>query len=222
MNAFLLHYPPSDRLRVDWHANMEYKVVAKCPLDPEHIFTKRTEPLEVVPSSVGVADVMWTIYECIVSARVRSLLTKCKATGVAFDPVVVHATPRTKAAVSQLGECSVLRVTGWGGIASPQCGARETERCPGCTRARYSGVERWLQVLDETAWDGSDFFMVWPMPTHIFVTRKIAEMLAAESLRHFRCIPVEDLRPTQGYTPGRITDWMDETTARRQCPQLLA
>jgi hypothetical protein len=69
-----------------------------------------------------------------------------------------------------------LRVRGWGGVAPIESGIRLEERCPACPHTHYSPLTgpRWL--IDPRNWDGSDFFIIWPLPAFVFVTKRVRQV----------------------------------------------
>jgi hypothetical protein len=71
------------------------------------------------------------------------------------------------------------------------------------------------RLIDPETWDGSDLFIVWPLPKFRFVSSRLATILRQEiSGAEFipaRQIPIE--RVTQ-VNPASITYWMPEERAR--------
>lgn len=104
--------------------------------------------------------------------------------------------------------------TGWGGLAKPASGIERIRFCEVCRSVRYSGIKDASQLIDENKWDGSDFFMVWPMPTHVFVTDRVVQLIRKEKLSGAVMIASQDLPTTDGYSPGRLSYWMPEARAR--------
>lgn len=106
---------------------------------------------------------------------------------------------------------SELVVTGWSGIAPEASGIREVERCPACGHLRYSGIEEPRELLDVNNWDGSDFFMVWPLPMFRFVTGRVAEVCAKHKISGItleRNFPPPSEHVISGYSPGRLSYYM--------------
>lgn len=78
-----------------------------------------------------------------------------------------------------------LLVTGWGGLARPESGVRLTWACPYCLRKVYSPLSDPGELIDWKQWNGEDFFIVWPMPSFVFVTGRLAEFLRSSGLNCF-------------------------------------
>ena len=106
---------------------------------------------------------------------------------------------------------SELLVTGWGGIAPESSGIREVDRCRACGHLLYSGIEEPRELIDIDKWDGSDFFIVWPLPRYRFVTARVAQVcnkyrLSGVSLN--RNFPSPSRAVLPGYSPGRLSYYM--------------
>ncbi len=70
-----------------------------------------------------------------------------------------------------------LLVTGWGGVAPPESGMSPV---PGSDN--WSGRGDWQHMVNESQWDGSDFFIVWPFPLFKFVTDRVAKFIRKNKL----------------------------------------
>jgi hypothetical protein len=108
-----------------------------------------------------------------------------------------------------------LIVTGWGGMAALESGIKLINDCDSCGNKEYSGYTNPEKVIDETQWDGSDFFMVWPLPKYIFVTDRVEKVIREEGFKGVRIVDLKDLGPTEGFGPGRLSYYMPEARARQ-------
>ena len=107
-------------------------------------------------------------------------------------------------------------MTGWGGVAPPESGIRLVEKCEGCGYLRYSGCENSERLIDVSQWDGSDFFIVWPLTGFIMVTDRVAKLIQENRLRGVVLKATGKLTfHTGGFTPGRLSYWMPEARARQ-------
>jgi hypothetical protein len=166
---------------------------------------KRLSNLDVVIPCEPAPDVIFTwLSECLIQDRVLRIFQEQGLTGFTTQPA--------KARLNTTGqsiEVSELLVTGWGGLAPEASGIREVARCPACGDLHYSEIEEPRELVDVNNWDGSDFFMIWPLPRFRFVTAKVAEVC-----RKFRLTGVllERNLPTDqtssGYSPGRLSYYM--------------
>jgi hypothetical protein len=71
------------------------------------------------------------------------------------------------------------------------------------------------ELIDPNLWDGSDFFMVWPMPGYVFVTDRLVTIILDHQLTGARCTPVSELGRTDGFSPGRLHYYMPQERARQ-------
>jgi hypothetical protein len=69
-------------------------------------------------------------------------------------------------------------------------------------------------LIDWEQWDGSDFFMVWPMPRFVFISNRVASFIQEEEISGVQVVQVSNLRPTRGFSPGGLRIWMDDDRAR--------
>jgi hypothetical protein len=110
-----------------------------------------------------------------------------------------------------------LLVRGWGGMAPPESGIKLIESCEGCGHLVYSTFKDASKLIDVSKWDGSDFFMVWPLPRFIFVTERVADLIKKNKLKGVKLIPVVQLSDEDNslgkLSPGRLSRWMPEKRA---------
>jgi hypothetical protein len=111
-----------------------------------------------------------------------------------------------------------LVVTGWAGMAPPESGVRLIEDCPACGLKVYSAWTNPERLIAPSQWDGSDFFMVWPLPMDIFVTEHVAQVIGEKRLSGGVLEPFEDitfpLEVVPKLSPGRLSYHMPEPRAR--------
>jgi hypothetical protein len=94
-------------------------------------------------------------------------------------------------------------VTGWAGEATRESGITMLEHCEACGHTTYSDCTCPKRLIDLSLWDGSDFFIVWPLPKFVFVTDKVAELVRREEYSGVRLLRVGDLAfGGTGFTPG--------------------
>lgn len=104
-----------------------------------------------------------------------------------------------------------LIVTGWGGMADERSGIREKERCSGCGHIRYTEISNPTHIVDLTTWDGSDIFMVWPMPLYRFVTERFVQLVRDSGftgVSFAQAFPALRQGVSGGFTPGRLSQFM--------------
>ena len=216
--AFWCLCPPnSANSLVQWSPNEVSLDEVSCPLDPGHQRAgKRTSPLSVILNSNSNrhANILWTWQgECLVTNRVAELLRSKGLSGYALNPVKA----RYRDAQQIAPALNELVVKGWGGIAPMESGIRQLKSCSACGLLEYSCFTDGDRLIPVNDWDGSDFFMVWPLPRYIFVTDRVAEAIRERSFSDMRLQRPADLQCPANSTlsPGRLSYWMPKDDAAR-------
>jgi hypothetical protein len=97
-----------------------------------------------------------------------------------------------------------LIVTGWGGVGAPAAKVRLREFCEGCEHASYAIGEP-SRLIDESAWDGSDLFFVWPLPRFRFITDRLANIVNRECITGTKLISAQEIPIKRGMTQARAS-----------------
>lgn len=192
----------------------------KCTINPEHILVRLGEekPFSVILPKKISEDCIWTwTNECLLNSRVVSLLRSSSLTGFNLLPARATRVKGGSQNESELPSLWRLGTIGWGGVASPESGIRLVEpRCPECGYSQYSDIENYEKVFDVSAWDGSDFFMIWPMPKLIFMTPRATAFFTTNRIRN---VTFARLKPNQirgyGFSPGRLSFHMPAERAKQ-------
>jgi len=115
---------------------------------------------------------------------------------------------------------SELIVAGWGGLAPLASGIHLLEECPACGYRKYSGLEEAANLVDWSQWSGDDFFIVWPLPRYIMITKRAADTLASLGVRTYDLHPPSDLEKRaqefafcHEYSVGRVSQFMPQDIA---------
>jgi len=184
----------------------------RCPIKPGHSRARRSSHLDMVVPCDPPPDVIFTwMSECLIQDRVRRIFESEGLKG--FSALRAKAVVKKTGAAISVHE---LAVTGWGGIAPTASGIREVERCPGCGLLAYSALEAPEKLIDPGNWDGSDFFMIWPLPKFHFVTERVVEVCQLYKITgasFTRDWPASAAANT-GYSPGRLSYYMPYERAR--------
>ena len=179
-----------------------------------------------VPSSIGKAihDMTPAVQEEFETALSKATSAKKAQTVLAdFTGLVAESRQllsQVKAIMDQPQppRLSELVVTGWGGMAPPESGIKLIERCEGCSHYVYSAWSNPQNLIDSSQWDGSDFFVVWPLPSHIFVTECVVRVIRDNRLSGIVLKPSGDLvfppETIPTLSTGRLSDWMPPERAR--------
>jgi hypothetical protein len=147
-----------------------------CPVDAGHRRGgKRLTNLSVALRGNGVEDFVWTwLSECLVQDNVLEIFRKNGFTGFDVKPMKAKFKRDSDNNPPRLWE---LLVMGWAGMASAESGIKLTKECRACGLLRYSRCVNPGKLIDVSQWDGSDFFMVWPLPKFIFITERVARVI---------------------------------------------
>jgi len=182
----------------------------RCPIKSGHSRGRRNSPLDVVVPCDPPPDVIFTwMSECLIQEPVRRIFESEGLTG--FSALPAWARLKGTGRAIPVHE---LAVTGWGGIAPAASGIREVDRCPGCGHLHYSQLEVPEKLIDRKNWDGSDFFMIWPLPRFRFVTERVVQVCQRHKIsgvNFSQNMPTPGTR--SGYSPGRLSNYMPRERA---------
>jgi len=187
-----------------------------CPANPGHRRGgKRLTDLSITLPGNSTEDFVWTWYsECLLTDRVLELFKAEGFTG--FEVKSVKAKYK-KAKITPPRLWELVR-TGWGGMASPESGIKLAWSCQSCGMLRYSPCLHPDKLIDESQWDGSDFFMVWPLSWCIFITDRVAEIIRNQHLSGVVIKPpselARDFSDGEEFGGGRLSWRMPEARAR--------
>ena len=185
-----------------------------CAHDPRHTTRHRwNKPLKVVGPVIPGTDFEWTVYlDLIVNREIVESLKNMGFSGMRFLPVEFYTTTQTPFG----REAYELNVTGWGGTALPASGIRVLNECPACKRQVFSEFANPSKLFNFDEWDGSDFFIIWPMPRFIMITGRVRDHILEKGYSGVKITPVDRLQKSiaGGFTPGHIGDWFDERRAK--------
>jgi len=180
-----------------------------------------------VPASIGKAihEMTPAVQEQFEAAVGKATSAKqaqailAKFTGLVAESRQLLSQVKAMMEQPQAPRLNELIVTGWAGMAPPESGIKLIEHCEGCGHTVYSAWTNPERLIDSSQWDGSDFFVVWPLPWRIFVTERVAKVLRDNRLSGIALKPSSDLVFSPNIIPtlstGRLSDWMPEERARQ-------
>jgi hypothetical protein len=213
MNAFWLLEPPLNQKRATEDGDTKYEKIT-CPSDDGHLRGgRRLGDLRVAIDPGGVKDFTWTwSHDILASERLLDVFLKHRITGYEIRPATVSYSKRSPVKPSPMYE---LIITGWGGMPSSAAGLTVAKSCPACNHRTYAIAEP-SRLIDPSSWDGSDLFIVWPLPRFPFASDRLANILREERITGVKLIPAVDipLKRGNGATPGRLLNWMPASRAR--------
>jgi hypothetical protein len=166
-------------------------------------------PITIDPDESDSAECLWTfLSDCLISEAVVEEFRSRGFTGLTTTEVRLSKR-------NQLGRTHTQFIpSGWGGIASKKSGIELTYRCDGCRYSKYSSLCFPEKLFDPRQWDGSDVFIIWPLPKFIFVTSRVADVLRELRVSGIELIPIERMKTTRsGFTPGRLSHYLPSSRA---------
>jgi hypothetical protein len=85
------------------------------------------------------------------------------------------------------------------------------EECGFCKRRVFSGHTNPNQLFNFEDWDGSDLFMIWPLPRYIMASGATRDVISHHRFTGVTVKPLATLpMPIAGtLTPGNLGDWLE-------------
>jgi hypothetical protein len=181
-----------------------------CPIDPGHARIGRFfSNLSVVVPGPPAADILFTwVSHCLAQQRVLGVMERERQTGFWTKPA--------EALLRKTGEPIAVRqlcVSGWGGVVPAESGIRQVVFCPACRWIHWPELTNPEGLIQPRNWDGSDFFMIWPMPLFVVVSERVVRVFKDHKLKgaHFsKSFPAGS---GTGLSPQRLSYWMPEKRA---------
>jgi hypothetical protein len=208
--------PESTARLARWGKDMDYESTVSCSVNDGHQRAGKRLPQLSVDLPQTVRDFVWTWHsDCLIQDSVLELFKDNAFTGLDVKPVKAKFR-RGGGDPPRLWE---LVATGWGGMAPCESGIRLIERCAACGLHVYSAWNNPENLIDYSQWDGSDFFIVWPLPGFTFVTERVARVIRDNKLSGIALKRSSDLvfspHVIPKLSPGRLSDWMRPQRARK-------
>jgi hypothetical protein len=185
-----------------------------CPADEGHRRGgRRIGDVRATIDPSGIKDFTWTWQnDILASERLLDAFLKHRVTGYEIRPATISFPKRSTMTPPKLYE---VIVTGWGGMPAHAAGLKVNDCCPACGYKEYTIAEP-ARLIDRDSWDGSDLFIVWPLPRYHFASDRVASILQVENITGVKLIPAAKIpfAPGEGACPGRLKDWMPASRAR--------
>ena len=214
-NFWTLSPPERTNLLVEWAEDSATFETVYCPLKPGHQRAgKRIGQLRILIKHVEPPDIMWTwMSECLIQDHVLAAFQSARLSGYSAKPVEVTFAHRTARRI-KLFE---LIVTGWGGMAAPASGVslNAEKSCSVCGHQVYTAPADPNKLVDANQWDGSDFFIIWPMPKYIVVAQRTVDVIRDSGFKGASIVPLNQLQIAgDTLVPGRLSYYFDDPRAR--------
>ena len=162
----------------------------KCPKFPGHQRGERdiNVNLWIDIKKPKMGDFVATVFsDWLITDRVATIFKEHKLTGYELHPV--------KICNIKLGfNLWELVVTGNAGRAHPDSGIYVKEHCEYCGSTVYSPIKKGVGIIvDETRWDGSDFFTIDEYWKYVLVTEKVKKIIEENNLEGVRMVLPSEL-----------------------------
>lgn len=174
-----------------------------CEKDPGHQRAgRRLTALFLDVLSWNVVDFSRTMLsDIVITDHALDVLRGARLTGFEVRPAKVIGLP-TGLKKSGLPKLWEFIVSGNGGPAHKASEIVELQRCAACGLVRYSAFEHGI-VVDESAYDGSDFFTVAEYPKYVLVSPRAKAAIEQASLTNVGFIESSKLEWPKGVVKPR-------------------
>ena len=211
--AFWLLEPPHNQQLAIVAGDTKFEQII-CPASEWHLRAgRRLGDLRATIPPSGIKDFSWTwSHDILVSEHLLDVFPKHRVNGYEIRPTTVSYSKRSTTKPPALYE---LITTGWGGMASAAADLTLAKTCPACNFRDYA-IAAPSRLIDPASWDGSDLFIVWPLPRYRFASDRLATILREEKITGVKLVSATDIpfKPGSTASPGRLLDWMPESRAR--------
>lgn len=220
MNKFyFFNFKDSDpEVELDYDAIVGDEVIP-CTLDSGHPGTGRIRINDLIAKlrSTKVRDVMSTWHsDYLITDRVAGLFKEQGFTGYELRHVDVRLPQTDRVQGVKPPVLWEFKATGWGGVAPETSGIKLVTLCQGCFYSHYTSPLHPKHLIDESQWDGSDFFFVWPMPGYIFCTERVKDYVRKQRLKGVDIVPLKKIKVGKyGLNPGRLRLYMNPERAKK-------
>ncbi|HNX29617.1 MAG TPA: hypothetical protein PKN87_09465 [Syntrophomonadaceae bacterium] len=135
-----------------------------------------------------MGDFVSTVFsDWLITDRVAEIFKAHNRTGYKLHPVKVC----NKKLSFNLWE---LVVTARAGKAHPDSGIYVKEHCGYCGSTVYSPIKKGVGIIvDETRWDGSDFFIITEYYKFVLITEKAKKVIEENKLKGAKIVLASDL-----------------------------
>jgi hypothetical protein len=164
------------------------------------------------------ADIIWAgFWTCLISDPVLRLFQTEGVTG--FDAYPADARLMFPHEPNEATYWQIS-VSGWGGFVHPDSGIHQVFDPTRAGKLLYSPCTNPETIIDTSQWDGSDFFIVWPLPMYWWISPKVVGLLEKHRLKRYEMAPPADLRfgspvaDNIGFMPGRLRHYFEDERAR--------
>jgi len=182
----------ADRRHAEWNKDdiPRYELI-QCPINPGHRRAGAFLSTEnVILPNVEPYDFVWPTWACLVQGPVLELFRGAGFKGYDVAPAIV----RYARSATKPPKFWQLIAKGSAGRPSLESGSRVLRVCPGCGLTDYSRILEPAKLIDESQWDGSDFFRVEPFLSRIFVIDRVVQALRHSRFEGWGAYSLEEMK----------------------------
>jgi hypothetical protein len=210
---FWLLAPPENQKRATLADDTRLEQIT-CAADENHRRGgRRLGDVRATMDPSGIRDFTWTWQrDILASEHLLDVFLKHRVTGYEIRPTTISYSKRSTAKPPTLYE---LIIIGWGGVASNAAGLKVRDSCEACKYRDYT-IATPSRLIDAASWDGSDLFIVWPLPRYHFASDRLVSILRTENITGVKFVPAAEIpfRPGNVASPGLLHMWMPASRAR--------
>ncbi len=172
---FWLLAPPENQKRATLAEDTRLEQIT-CAADENHRRGgRRLGDVRATIDPSGIRDFTWTWQrDILASEHLLDVFLKHRVTGYEIRPTTISYSKRSTAKPPTLYE---LIIIGWGGMASNAAGLKVRDSCEACEYRDYT-IATPSRLIDDASWDGSDLFIVWPLPRYPFASDRLVRHTA--------------------------------------------
>jgi hypothetical protein len=152
---------------------------------------RSSEPLKCLVRKKSFGDMIWSASfpkHCFISERLLGIFQEEKLTGFETAPATMNLVFEHEPADRVFHQ---LIFTGWGGVADPRSGIVQIvdER----SKYAYSEPKNRSLIFDQSQWDGSDFFLIFPLTGSRFISERVRQILGKLKIKRYECSEIAQL-----------------------------
>ena len=185
--------PDAAHREAKWdHTDLRYEKVS-CPINPDghRRAGARISQLSVILPSMEPYEFVWAAWDCLIQEPVIQFLHHSGFTGYEAVPAKARFARNSRHAPKFWD----FLAKGSAGLLSPESGYRVLKACPGCGLIEYdTKVGDPTKVVDESRWDGSDFFRIEPVSGWIFVTDRVVQALLHSQFKGWAAYSLSEMK----------------------------
>lgn len=160
-----------------------------CPVDPGHQRAgRRITKLKLDLVKKSIVDFSFSMLaDMIVTDRALKYFREAGLTGFRADSTEIVRYPKGWDKQRNLVFWEII-IAGSAGHAHPDSGIRLLRQCDACGSVEYSAYENGI-IVDESRWDGADFFTVVEYPRFYLVTERAKRVILENELTNIQLVP---------------------------------